>query len=220
MVRCGWLPDGKRWAVSSSHTPFMWATPTFNSVWVQLLNRSQQCLKLVMIPLAAFVGEGDPPTSKSQCSVLLEETSSHWINVSTTIDTRTQWIGNNTFYGYVWWDLQGPGAFSMGTTHFGQIRFMFSQSQKFISLSWYSLSTLEGMDVSLQQKVGLDLFFTKPGKPPQKCLSRSESYACLRNIFVHSVVKLFNTCRASYVSRLVQQNLYTGFKPQTSRSFL
>ena len=46
----------------------------------------------------------------------------------------------------------------MGTIHFGQIHFMISQLQKFSSLSWHSLRTLEGMDILLPQKVGLDLF--------------------------------------------------------------
>ena len=39
----------------------------------------------MLIPLASFIGEGDPPSSSSsKCSLLLEENSSHWINVSAT----------------------------------------------------------------------------------------------------------------------------------------
>ena len=57
-------------------------SPAHYSVWVQLLDRSQQHLKLVLLPLASFIGEGDPPSSSSKCSLLLEESSSHWINVS------------------------------------------------------------------------------------------------------------------------------------------
>jgi len=86
---------------------------------------------------------------------------------------------HNAFYGFradvvTWWNLWDPGAFSMGTIHFGQIYFLISQLQKFTSLSWHSLRRY-GHFVTTESSPRL--VFTKPGKPPQKCLLRSESFA-------------------------------------------
>ena len=89
----------------------------------------------------------------------------HFAKITTTIKLYYNIMNwkHNTFYSYrldtvTSWNLWGPGAFSFVSIHFGQIRSMFSRLQKHSSLTWYSLSTLEGMDVSLAQKVSLDLF--------------------------------------------------------------
>ena len=58
--------------------------------------------------------------------------------------------------------FRGPGAFCMGQHILDNFTSCFLDYRNLVRLvdilSWYSLSTLESMDISLQQKVGLDLF--------------------------------------------------------------
>ena len=72
--------------------------PSHSSVWIQLLDHSQQHLKLMFIPLPSFI-EGDPPSSSSKCSLLLEEKCSHWINVS--VISLTYYCGGNEILRYI-----------------------------------------------------------------------------------------------------------------------
>ncbi|XP_065063849.1 dipeptidyl peptidase 9-like [Rhopilema esculentum] len=70
LVRCEWMSDGK-------------------SIWVQLLSRRQNRLALLRIPLTAF--KTISSTENSQCnsafkiSIILEELSDTWINLSDII---------------------------------------------------------------------------------------------------------------------------------------
>ena len=61
IVRYGWIPG--------SHHIIILIFVSMQ-IWVQLLDRSQQHLKLVVIPAAAFTSE---ETNSSQMRVLLEE---------------------------------------------------------------------------------------------------------------------------------------------------
>lgn len=70
VVRVGWMPDG-------------------NHIWIQLLNRPQTQLKIVVVSIEAFILDGhSDPTLRSADAVhtplvyeLLEENSDVWINV-------------------------------------------------------------------------------------------------------------------------------------------
>jgi len=64
IVRSGWTADG-------------------NQVWLQLLDRRQQHLKLVILDVSAYVPEGSVPDMKS-LTVVVEESSKFWINVTDT----------------------------------------------------------------------------------------------------------------------------------------
>ncbi|KAI9342485.1 dipeptidyl peptidase IV N-terminal region-domain-containing protein, partial [Zopfochytrium polystomum] len=59
--RIGWMPDGK-------------------SVWMQLLDRPQQRYVLIHVPLTLFTAEGE--SAFGRVTVLFEDTSDYWINVT------------------------------------------------------------------------------------------------------------------------------------------
>ncbi|XP_015766566.1 PREDICTED: dipeptidyl peptidase 9-like [Acropora digitifera] len=73
LVRCGWLPDGE-------------------SVYAEILDRNQQHLALVQIPVAFFVPVNHPANQlltitegSPMIEVLAEESNDIWINVSKTL---------------------------------------------------------------------------------------------------------------------------------------
>lgn len=94
LVRCGWLPDGE-------------------SVYAEILDRSQQHLALVQIPVAFFVPVNHPANQlltitegSPMVEVLAEESNDIWINVAElthflrTNDSRLQFIWSSEISGF------------------------------------------------------------------------------------------------------------------------
>ncbi|RMX59988.1 hypothetical protein pdam_00001080 [Pocillopora damicornis] len=94
LVRCGWLPDGE-------------------SVYAEILDRSQQHLALVQIPVAFFVPVNHPANQlltitegSPMVEVLAEESNDIWINVAELThflrmnDSRLQFIWSSEISGF------------------------------------------------------------------------------------------------------------------------
>lgn len=80
--RLGWVPDGK-------------------NIWLQLLDRKQQKLALVVLPITDFecIDNRDMERS-STAAVLIEETSNIWINICNILYFFPE--SNNGVYKFIW----------------------------------------------------------------------------------------------------------------------
>ncbi|KAN0028806.1 hypothetical protein ACTFIV_010668 [Dictyostelium citrinum] len=76
-------------------------TPNGDSIYLQLLDRKQQHLSLVMVPLDVFA---DSPKTIAKLPVLIEETTSVWINIEFSFhflkSIKNQLIWSNEQSGY------------------------------------------------------------------------------------------------------------------------
>jgi len=87
LLRCGWMPSGKR-------------------VWVQLMDRKQQRLSLVSFSLESFLSESSEVSMIIKPMILLEEHSEIWINVHDTLhfldDEHFLWCSERSGYRHLY----------------------------------------------------------------------------------------------------------------------
>lgn len=87
VVRCGWMPDRQ-------------------SVWVQLLDRNQQRLELIRIPVGCFVSAEEQKSNDTYqmptVQALLKETSDVWINVSDILYFLNESVSSSDQFSFIW----------------------------------------------------------------------------------------------------------------------
>lgn len=85
VVRCGWMPSGER--LANIGVTFMF------SVWAQLLDRKQERIALVELPLSDFIPEDGLVPSPSH-KILTSDTSPYWINVGHPLDSTNEKVSD------------------------------------------------------------------------------------------------------------------------------